>query len=458
MGKLKLVTKTCAVLLLWAATAIALPAQTFTLLHNFDYSDGYQPVAGLFQGADGNLYGSTFYGGAGSCSANGIGCGTIFRITPNGTLTTLLNFNYGDGASPAGNLIQATDGKFYGTATDGGAHDEGTVFSISGRGTLTTLYSFCSQDNCTDGTGPLAGLVQGIDGNFYGATLGGGSSNNGTVFKITPNGTLATLHRFNGTDGAGPFADLILGTDGNFYGTTEVGGVSGCGFNQEGCGTVFKITPNGTLTTLHIFNGTDGSLPEGALVQGADGNFYGTTFLGGTNHEQYLCDNQAQDYELGCGTIFRITPSGTLTTIYNFCSQSGCTDGANPYGGLIQATDGNLYGTTVLGGAGGDGTIFIITSNSAPTTLHSFDGKGDAADGGLIQGTDGSFTGRQPLAGPTAMARCLVCPSAWGRLWRQILPPAKWERRSGFWEPISLARLPLHSMASLLNSKSFRLP
>ncbi|MFI5117103.1 MAG: choice-of-anchor tandem repeat GloVer-containing protein [Terriglobales bacterium] len=208
--------------------------------------------------------------------------------------------------------------------------------------TLTTLYAFSLT---SDGAYPYAGLVQGTDGNFYGTTSDGGDYYRcnqppyicGMVFKITPAGTLTILADF--TNGATPRAGLVQGTDGNFYGTTSQGGSDIC--NPQGCGTVFKITPAGELTTLYDFSITDGAHPYAGLVQGTDGNFYGTTVNGTTS------DN-CPPY--GCGTVFKITPSGTLTTLYSFCPQDGCPDGYNPLGGLVQATDGNFYGTTDDGG------------------------------------------------------------------------------------------------------------
>ncbi len=351
-------------------------AQTFTTLHSFDGTDGKVPYAGLAQATDGNFYGTALEGGANSW-------GTVFQITPGGELTTLHSFDNtdGDGAYPYAGLIQATDGNFYGTTAAGGAGaygNQGTIFKITPSGTLTTLYSFCSQSGCTDGRMPYGALVQATDGNFYGTTTAGGASDDGTVFTITPSGVLTTLHTFDGTDGAGP-AGLIQATNGNFYGTTSSQGATPWG-------TVFEITPSGTLTTLHSFCSlsgcADGGIPEAALVQGTDGNFYGTASNFGVN---------------GAGTIFKITPSGTLTTLYSFCSLSGCADGLNPEAALVQGTDGNLYGTTTAGGSGcadGCGTVFKITPSGVLTTLHSF----DYADGanpvaGLVQATNGNFYG-----------------------------------------------------------------
>ena len=199
---------------------------------------------------------------------------------------------------------------------------------------LTTLYSFAG----SDGALPEAGLVRGSDGNFYGTTYFGGTNGDGTVFKITPSGTLTTLYSFAGSDGVDPVAGLVQGIDGNFYGTTYQGGANGEG-------AVFKITPSGTLTTLYGFAGSDGEFPYAGLVQGSDGNFYGTTVFGG-----------ADCLDLGCGTVFQITPSGTLTTLYNFAG----SDGVAPYAGLVQGSDGNFYGTTQQGGANNVGTVFRL--------------------------------------------------------------------------------------------------
>lgn len=251
-------------------------------------------------------------------------------------------------------------------------------------GPESVLYSFCSQTNCSDGRVPEAGVIEASDGNFYGTTWLGGTKNAGTAFKLTSAGVLTTLYSFcsksNCSDGRRPRAALIQGSDGNFYGTTTEGGVNGNG-------TVFRLTPTGILTTLYKFcsqaNCTDGWDPEAALIQGSDGNFYGTTQFGGATEG---------------GTVFKLTPGGVLTTLYSFCSQANCDDGFGPEAALIQANDGNFYGTTARGGADISGTAFRITSTGVLTTLYKFCSQTNCSDGSdpeaaLIQANDGNFYG-----------------------------------------------------------------
>ena len=259
------------VLLSCATISIASPAQTLTTLVNFNFTNGGQPTAPLVQGIDGNFYGTTSDGVHNS--------GTVFKMTPTGMLVTLYNFcSQGmctDGSGP-GTLIQAADGDFYGTTgTYGGNGAGGTIFKITPAGQLTTVYSFCTRPNCIDGVGP-SGLTQGADGNFYGVTLGGGTSGHGTFYKLTPTGLLTTLYNFcsmgDCADGANPNPGLMLESDGSFYGTTNSGGLSTtiCNVAVPGCGTIFKITPNGALTTLYSFcllaNCPDGATPSAGLV------------------------------------------------------------------------------------------------------------------------------------------------------------------------------------------------
>ncbi|MFZ0816389.1 MAG: choice-of-anchor tandem repeat GloVer-containing protein [Candidatus Sulfotelmatobacter sp.] len=413
--------RTCALVLLCAITAIASPAQTLTTIYSFNSFAGNTPEA-LVQATNGNLYGGARLGGT-NCRVRrelGIGCGSIFEITTGGVAKRLYNFcPGGDGdcndAEPYSALVQAPNGNFYGTTAGNGeyGYGAGSVFEITPSGELTTLYMFCSvistREACLDGNYAVGGLVQGIDGNFYGTTVGGGANFNascnnfplggidgcGTVFKITPSGTLTTIYNFcelsDCVDGAVPFATMIQGTDGSFYGTT-LGGGPNC-IAAGGCGTVFKITSSGELTTLYSFcsqsNCTDGDWPT-ALIRAPNGVIYGSTVYGGTSTS---CPS-------GCGTIFRITPNGILTTLHSFDNTDG-NDPSTP----IQATDGNLYGTTSAGGANGQGTIYKITPNRTLTTLYNFCAQSGCPDGsapvGILQDTNGNFYGTT-LSGGTS--------------------------------------------------------
>jgi uncharacterized repeat protein (TIGR03803 family) len=403
MQKLGLLRSACVASVFCAALAVTSPAQSFTTLLSFDGTNGAYP-GGLVQGADGNFYGITGGGGAtNACLKGSTVCGTIFEMTPSGTLTTLQSFS-SDCSNGCGNigLVQGTDGKFYGTASSGGANGYGTFFSIVPGGTLVTLYSFCSQPNCADGYSPKPGLIQGTDGNFYGTTSDNAQPNQclsggcGTVFKVTPTGTLTTLYTFPETSANppyapyGPYAGLVQGTDGNFYGTTQYGGNDTCPRGQPlSCGTVFQMTPGGTLTTLYDFCGQAGcsdAYNPGGLVLGRDGNFYGTTPLGG---DVACVDNP---YNLPCGgTVFQITPEGTLTTLHRFIGIDG-----NEPSGVVQGSDGNFYGTTFFGGANNAGTIFRITPEGAFITLYNFaqTSTSESPDpGSLVQATNGIFYG-----------------------------------------------------------------
>jgi len=368
------------------------PGGSLTTLVSFLRSEhGEGPLAGLAQGSDGNFYGTTFYGGA-----EGVGYGTVFKVTPHGNLTTLFSFNdFPNGGYPSADLVQSSDGNFYGTTYGGGDTyaDGGTVFKITPTGSLTTLVRF----NNTNGGAPQGGLVRGSDGNFYGTTWWGGAGyspfgeyGSGSVFKVTSGGSLRTLLSFNNTNGAYPEAGLVRGSDGNFYGTTSSGGA---GYNPAegnyGFGTVFRVTSGGTLTTLVSFSGTNGADPSAGVVQGNDGNFYDTTRSGGT---------------YGHGTVFKLTPSGTFTTLYSFNG----TNGSRPDASVMQGNDGNFYGTTAHGGLGYDGTntysglgtVFQVTANGALTTLVSFNGTNGAHSfAGLVRGSDGHFYGTTYLGG-----------------------------------------------------------
>jgi uncharacterized repeat protein (TIGR03803 family) len=338
----------------------------FNLLHSFvgGSSDGAGPYHALIQGSDGNFYGTTLTGGSGNV-------GTIFKITPSGTESVFYSFT----STPYSGLVQSSDGNIYGTTAGGGANGRGTVFKITPSGTESLVYSFPAGSS-----DPYCGLIQGSDGNFYGTTGAGGTNDDGTVFKVTPTGTETVLHAFakTGTDGETPYAGLIQGSDGNFYGTTYFGGA-------HGFGTVFKVTPSGTETVLYSFaGGSDGEHPYAAVIEGSDGNFYGTTYQGGTS---------------GLGTVFKLTPSGTESVLYAFAG--GSSDGATPEAGVIQGSDGNFYGTTLQGGSGGFGTVFKLTPSGTETILHTFVGASDGASPGanLVQGSDGNLYGSTGAGG-----------------------------------------------------------
>jgi len=342
-------------------------ASNFSLLHSFagGSSDSADPYHTLIQASDGNFYGSTLSGG----TSNG---GTIYQIAPSGTETLLYSF----AIMPWAGLMQGSDGNFYGTTASGGTSGRGTIFELTPSGAETILYSFPAGSS-----EPYCGLIQGVDGNFYGTTGANGTSDDGTVFKFTPGGTETALHAFpkTGTDGEIPYAGVIQGIDGNFYGTTYFGGANGLG-------TVFKVTPGGTETVLYSFaGGSDGEHPYAGVIQGSDGNFYGTTYQGGAS---------------GYGTIFKLTPSGTETVLYTFAG--GLSDGANPEAGVIQGSDGNFYGNTLQGGTSNLGTVFELTPSGTETILHAFaGGSSDGANPGanLVQGSDGNLYGSTAAGG-----------------------------------------------------------
>jgi uncharacterized repeat protein (TIGR03803 family) len=376
-------------------------AQQETVLHSFDANgngDGYNPYAGLIFDGSGNLYGTTRYGGAD-------GYGTVFELTPtqrggSWTETVLHNFtlNGKDGVRPYADLVFDASGNLYGTTVEGGTHGNyGTVFELTptagGGWTEKILHAF--NDNSKDGYNPYAGLVFDASGNLYGTTRYGGAHHGGTVFKLTPKAggdwTEAVLHNFNlnGKDGVRPFAALAFdASSGNLYGTTYEGGA-------HSGGTVFALMPQAggswTEKVLHSFNnnGEDGLSPYAGLILDASGNLYGTTVGGGVG---------------GQGTAFELKPKAggrwTETVLYKF-NKLGNGDGMEPYAGLVFDGSGNLYGTTETGGAYDSyGTVFELT----PTTggiwtekiLHSFDD--NRTDGlypyaGLIFDTSGNLYG-----------------------------------------------------------------
>ncbi len=325
--------------------------------------------------------------------------------SPAQVFTNLVTFDVTNGSLPFSSLVQGTDGNLYGETFLGGANGDGTIFKITPGGTMTILHNFCSQVNasgyCLDGAHPWysSRLVQATNGDFYG-TADAGAYNEGMIFKITPAGKLTPVYSFcalaNCPDGAEPYAGLVQASNGVLYGTTNLGGANGYG-------TIFKITLAGTLTTLYSFeNSTDGNSPLAALVQASNGDFYGTTF-GDLGSGSY-------------GTIFEITPGGTLTTLHTFCT-TNCADGENPLSGLMQATDGNFYGVTKYGGANGHGTVYQLVPPPAGSpagtlgtlnVLYPFcsqtNSQGYCTDGAnpvavLVQGTDGNLYGTTSSGG-----------------------------------------------------------
>jgi uncharacterized repeat protein (TIGR03803 family) len=372
------------VLLLCAAGQAS--AQTFTVLTSLGSvappGGGGNLVWSLVQGLDGNFYGVT-NGGGGTCANNPFAtCGTVFKVTPAGKLSVIHEFcqnNCTDGGAPFSGLFLSPSGNFYGTTTQDLVNHGGTVYSITPAGRVTTLVSFTGGG----GQGTPYGPVVEDNGFFFGITALGGSAQDGTTYRLTPSGTLTTLHTFNGTNGnqAGLIGESLLqAANGDFYGATPFGTES-----SNTCGTIFKMTPQGTVTTLYSFENTSaqGCEPVDGLVQGSDGDFYGTAVGGGPAND---------------GVIFKLTSTGTLTVLYNFCSQSDCADGSEPNSGLILATDGNFYGTTISGGANNQGTIFQLTPGGTFKVLYSFCSQAGCTDGetaysALIQATDGNFYG-----------------------------------------------------------------
>jgi uncharacterized repeat protein (TIGR03803 family) len=391
------------------------PSGSLTILHHFNsLADGANPYGALTTGTDGNFYGMTSTGGTNSY-------GTIFKITPAGVFTALRHLSIAaDGGNPQGNLVRGTDGNFYGITRRGGTTGYGTIFKVTPSGTYTVLKSL---NNATDGGTCYGSLAGSSDGNFYGITSGGGTFNNGTIFKVTPTGTYTVLRNMKATtdgasntnslvsssdgflyglcygggsfgqgtifkinrttssfivlrnlsypvDGSNPRGSLIVGTDGNLYGMNGGGGANGDG-------TVFKISPTGTFTVLHTLTlETDGGRPAGALFQSTDGNFYGMISDGGSNLY---------------GTVFKMSATGTFTVLTNL---NGGIIGNTPYESLIQAKDSAYYGTTFMGGTNDQGTVFKICGNTY-SVLHSFKSgtDGQLPKGSLIQASDGNFYG-----------------------------------------------------------------
>ena len=337
---------------------------TTLAIFDADGTNGVNPQSPPTVGLDGNLYGTTSYGGA-------IGLGTIFRIATNGTFSTIFSFQQTNGSTPSDALVASTNGELYGTTYSGGASDIGTLFKITTGGELTKLYDF---NNSVSGPGnhPSGSLVMSADGQIYGATSAGGSFGYGSIFRATTNGDITVLSTLEPTNGFAVIG-LAQAEDGPIYGTTGYGG--DCGY-----GTVFRILTDGPFEKLTSFCGTNGDLPS-PLTFGDDGNLYGTTFYGGADEN---------------GIAFRCFTNGQLEVVARFVNPNG----DHPFGGLNLGWDGNLYGTTLRGGELGLGTVFKLTSSGVFTSLASFhDYDGAYPDSTLLQGRNGRIYGTTPYGG-----------------------------------------------------------
>ena len=322
-----------------------------------DGTNGGNPQFGLVRGGDGNFYGTSAEGGTNSL-------GAVFRVTPGGTVTALASFAFdANGAAPSASLTSGPDGELYGTTSVGGAIGAGTIFKITTQGALTTLHSFQN----TDGFVHQAALTVGPDGNLYGTSRDGGSADLGSVFRITTNGNYTTIVSFTGTNGSIALSQLTVGADGQLYGTTQLGGAANLG-------TVFKVTTNGILTTLASFTDRVNALPTSGLLLASDGNFYGCTQ----------------------GAVFKISPDGLITTVASLMP----LDGINPQAGLTLGQDGNFYGTTRAGGSNNFGAIFRLTPGGTFTRMLAFNGtNGSFPESTLTLGPDGNFYGATTAGG-----------------------------------------------------------
>ena len=343
-------------------------AQTLHVLYNFaGSSDGGDPYASLIRDAAGNLYSTFGYGGGTSFS------GGVFKVAADGTETVLYSFTGGaDGAFPISALVRDRAGNLYGTTTQGGSAGAGVVFKLDASGTETVLHNFTGGK---DGVDPVGGLLRDKAGNLYGTTSLGGSSNDGVVFKISPDGKETILHTFTGStkDGKYPtYTSLLMDVQGTLYGVTEEGGSSGGGI-------LYKLSKSGKLTILHSFTGgtTDGCNVLGAPFLDAAGNFYGTTSSCGTNK---------------LGTVWEVSKSGKEKVLHSFAG--GTSDGEYPLAGVIVDAEGNVYGTTETGGASNVGTVYRVSKGGKFTLLHSFNGTdGKYAYCGLVQNAKGTLFG-----------------------------------------------------------------
>jgi uncharacterized repeat protein (TIGR03803 family) len=360
-----------------ARTGPAPTEQQFIVPFSFQGPSGFQPFAGVIQDAFGNLYGTTTYGGDPICN-----CGTVYKLRPSGKLTVLYAFTGNpDGATPYGGLIRGSSGILFGTTTYGGAYGHGTVFSVSATGVETVLHSFAGG---ADGADPSAGVILDRAGNLFGATASGGdtsclesSTGCGTIYEIDRFGVETVLHSFTGLDGAFPSVSLVRDGAGNLYGTAPYGADLSCS----------PTSGNGCGTVFKLS-------PSGQLAilhtftGAADGAEPGNLILdpsGNLDGVAALGGQVSCNSGIGCGVIFTITPAEDFTVLYAFTG--GSTDGSEPFGAVILDAAGNLFGTTEFGGdlscgvgeSLGCGVVFVLQANGREGILHSFTCGADGA-------------------------------------------------------------------------------
>lgn len=355
------------------------PSVSIAFLHSYaDVLPDGVGSAKVIKGGDGNFYSLVGHGGKLSCGTNGdLACGAIFRISPDGQPTIFFDFSMSPNLGFAPNsLIRGSDGALYGTASNGGPKGTGgVIFRITLSGVYSVLHSFGTDPR--DGIIPL-NITEASDGNFYGITASGGenycriipgtASNCGTVFRITPGGDFTTLHSFGSSpgDGALPQGNLTEGSDGNLYGATQLGGQNQCASQPNDCGTLFKISKTGSASIVHSFgsSGDDGIAPSGVIVRGAGDEIYGLTLSGG---------GRSCGFQYGCGTVFRYSSGSGYSLVYRF-GNINRLDGSGP-SSLLLSSDGNLYGTTYSNGAlqcDSCGSVFRLSKSGNLTTLYSF--------------------------------------------------------------------------------------
>lgn len=335
-----------------------------TILYDFDTFGANSPFGSLTEGPDGNFYGLSASGGL---EDYGAVVGTVFRVTPAGEFTKIKNLSKAEGYRPYGDLVMGPEGLFYGLTHYGGAFDAGTVFSITPEGSMTVLHSFNGAD---DGGWPRGSLCLAADGNFYGMTSADKfGRHNGTIFRITPAGEFTALKSLQNEDGAFPFGSLAAHPDGFLYGMTSRGG-------EFYSGTIFRISTGGDFRVLRHLNAyADGGTPLGKLTVGPDGFLYGTTSSGGNY----------------TGTLFRMSTEGELTVLKHLLAESdGCVTNS-----LLLAGDGNFYGMASEGGIQSGGTIFRLSPEGDFLVLESLPGsyEGSTPVNSLVNGPDNSLYG-----------------------------------------------------------------